>query len=150
MVLSCYLVVSYFLYVFFVTSENPKLPSNILFVYGFSTQFFLYAFQYRSLRNFNYYICWIVVGIAHFFIYFEISDDPRIILPNANAAVELRNTFFSLILFQILRFISLRLQKMELVMIDRSGFNYGDNRKNTTVDIILFIIFFIYLALVSF
>ena len=46
-----------------------------------------------------------------------------------------------LVLFQVLRFVSLKIQNLELVPADRSGFNDLDERKISMVDYILFFIY---------
>ena len=47
-----------------------------------------------------------------------------------------------LVLFQVLRFVSLKIQNLELVPADRSGFNDLDERIISMADYILFFIYF--------
>jgi|TARA_B110000977_G_scaffold181676_1_gene242595 hypothetical protein len=60
---------------------------------------------------------------------------------NGNASQGLKNTVVMLVLFQVLRFVSLKIQNLELVPADRSGFNDLDERKISMVDYILFFIY---------
>jgi len=61
---------------------------------------------------------------------------------NGNASQGLRNTVVMLVLFQVLRFVSLKIQNLELVPADRSGFNDLDERIISMADYILFFIYF--------
>lgn len=135
-----YLLLSFFLWSYGV--ENKNSQKEILFYYGFGTQFFLYSFQYRALRNFNYFLIWIIIAIIHFCIFLAIRDSPELALPNGHAALGLRSTIISLLLFQFLRYISLVIQKKELVMPSKGGrTDLLDERKVTVVDVICFFIF---------
>ena len=60
---------------------------------------------------------------------------------NGNASQGLRNTVVMLVLFQVLRFVSLKIQNLELVPADRSGFNDLDERIISMADYILFFIY---------
>jgi hypothetical protein len=57
---------------------------------------------------------------------------------NGNASQGLRNTVVMLVLFQVLRFVSLKIQNLELVPADRSGFNDLDERIISMADYLLF------------
>ena len=61
---------------------------------------------------------------------------------NGNASQGLRNTVVMLVLFQVLRFVSLKIQNLELVPADRSGFNDLDERIISMADYILLFIYF--------
>tara|TARA_B110000285_G_scaffold135171_1_gene151466 strand:- start:681 stop:899 length:219 start_codon:yes stop_codon:yes gene_type:complete len=61
---------------------------------------------------------------------------------NGNASQGLKNTVVMLVLFQVLRFVSLKIQNLELVPADRSGFNDLDERIISMADYILFFIYF--------
>ncbi len=139
-----YLLLSIFLLSY--GAVNKICLKKILFFYGFGTQFFLYCFQYRALRNFNYFLIWTGIGIIHFFIFLSIKDSVELIFVNnnGNAALGLRSTLISLILFQFLRFLSLRIQDKELVVPSKnSRYDMLDERKVTIVDYIAFFAFFI-------
>ncbi|MFH6957459.1 hypothetical protein ACHRV1_08635 [Flavobacterium aquidurense] len=135
-----YLLLSIFLWMYCL--ENKIDQKEILFYYGFGTQFFIYSFQYRELRNFNYFLIWIVIAIIQFCIYLAIKDSPELALVNGNAALGLRSTIITLLLFQFLRFLSLQIQHKELVAPARSSkTDLLDERKITIFDVICFIIF---------
>lgn len=135
-----YVLLSFFLWSY--CSENKITTRETLFFYGFGTQFFIYGFQYRALRNFNYFLIWIVIAIIHFCVYLAIKDYPELAFVNYHAALGLRSTIITLLLFQFLRFLSLKIQDKELVAPARnSRTDLLDERRITIVDIICFIIF---------
>lgn len=140
---SFYILLSFFLW--FYRFENKFNPKETLFFYGFGTQFFIYGFQYRALRNFNYFLIWIVIAIFHFCIFLAIKDLPELAWKDGRSvAIVLRNTIMSLLLFQSLRYISLKLQDKELVVPSKnSTIDALDGRKVTTIDTICFIIYVI-------
>lgn len=135
-----YVLLSFFLWSYYF--ENKIDQKKVLFFYGFGTQFFIYVFQYRALRNFNYFLIWIVIGILHLCVYLSIKDSAELAFVNGHAALGLRSTLISLLLFQFLRFISLKIQNKELVVPARSSrTDLLDERKITLVDRICFIVF---------
>lgn len=135
-----YVLLSFFLWSY--CSVNETNTRKILFYYGFGTQFFIYCFQYRALRNFNYFLIWIVIAIIHFCVYLAIKDFSELAFANGNAALGLRNTIITLLLFQFLRLMSLKIQDKELVVPSKgSRTDLLDERKITIVDITCFFIF---------
>ena len=140
--ISIYLIISFFILISF--SETNNHQKEILFFYTFATHWFIYFFQYRALRNFRIYLIWILIGIFHLYVYFKIKDDELLSFVEGHASTGFRNTILLLVLFQILRFSSLEIQKMELVAPSRgSSFDIYDNREITYVDYISFIIYFV-------
>ena len=135
-----YVLLSFFLWSYYF--ENKTDQKQILFYYGFGTQFFIYGCQYRALRNFNYFLIWTVIAIIHFCIYLTIKDFSELAFVNGHAALGLRSTIITLLLFQFLRFISLKIQNKELAVPSRNGkTDLLDERKITIVDIICFMVF---------
>lgn len=137
---SSYVVLSIFLLTYSI--ENKYDHRGLLFFYGFGTQFFIYGFQYRALRNFNYFLIWVLIAIIHFYIFLVLKNFPELELVESHAAAGLRSTIFSLLLFQFLRFISLKIQHKELVVpAKNSRYDILDERKVTIVDGICFLVF---------
>lgn len=135
-----YILLSFFLWSY--CSVNETNTRKILFYYGFGTQFFIYGFQYRALRNFNYFLIWILIAIIHFCVYLAIKDSSELAFVNGNAALGLRSTIITLLLFQFLRVMSLKIQNKELAVPSRNGkTDLLDERQTTIVDVICFIIF---------
>lgn len=136
----CYLLLSIFLLSYGMV--NKIYLKKILFFYGFGTQFFIYGFQYRALRNFNYFLIWTVIGIIHFCIFLSIKDSVELAFVNGHASLGLRSTLITLLLFQFLRYLSLKIQGKELVVPAKNGkTDLLDERKITVADTIFFFIF---------
>lgn len=140
--LSVYILLSLILWLY--CSNNNNNLKEVLFSYTFGTQFFLYCFQYKALRNFNYFLIWLVIGIIHYCIFLNIREYPILAFVNEHASWGLRNTVISLFLFQFLRFLSLKIQNKELVSPARnSRYDLWDDRRVTIVDIASFLFFVI-------
>ncbi len=119
-----------------------EAKKNILFWYAFGTQSLLYALNYHSLRNLIPYIFWCGIGLMHFFLFWNLKDDTSLWMQEAHAATGLRNTIILLVLFQILRIISYKMQGSDLVMISRmDSKDIFDERITTPIDFLLFLIY---------
>ncbi|MDP5200077.1 hypothetical protein [Flavobacterium sp. DG2-3] len=139
--LSVYLLLSFFLLTFFLLNKFDR--KQVLFFYTFGTQFFIYGGQYRALRNFYYFLIWLTIGIIHFSLFLSLRNDPELAFVNGHASLGLRSTIISLLLYQFLRFISLTIQKKELVVPAKYGkYDLLDERKVTFLDYICFFTFF--------
>ncbi len=140
--ISSYLLLSIFLLTY--GFANKSSLQKIIFFYGFGTQFFIYIFQYKALRNFNYFLIWTAIGVIHLCLFLTIKDLPELSMTNYNAGQGLRNTLITLVLFQFLRFISLRTQNKELVAPAKgSKYDILDERNVTIIDILCFVVFLI-------
>ena len=137
-----YVLISLILWYYFENVTSNKTRRDILFSYSFGTQFFLYGLNYKSLRNLLVYIFWIVIGLIHLFIYFQLKDVAMFQRPGGHLATGLRNTIILLLFFQVLRFISLKTQGQELVCPSKySKTDIFDDREVTQVDFFLFIVY---------
>ncbi|MET3979361.1 hypothetical protein ABIB62_001947 [Mucilaginibacter sp. UYP25] len=124
-------------YVFF------NLDKNILSFYANVTCLFIYLFNYKSLRNLSVYLVWLIFGIYQFCAYLYLrNDDSLIMKQGGNAASGLRNVIISIVLFQVLRILSLNIQNQELVAPTRGGVTdvFGE-RPLTSVDYVFFLIY---------
>lgn len=122
------------------TCESETQNSCLTF-YALGTQFFLYALGYKSLRNLRVYFLWLIISVSHLCLYFLLKENSSIIFFHSNRVTGLRNTIILIILFQLLRYISLRTQNQELVCISKNKTDIFDKRKTTNVDTILYIIY---------
>jgi len=140
--LCLYLSLSIFLLIYNLQSNYNH--EDLIFFYGFGTQFFLYLFQYRALRNFNYFLIWLGIGFVQFCIFIVLKRTPEFILVHSNTIFGLRSTLITLLLFQLLRFISLKIQGKELIAPPKGTTpDFYDSRKGTTIDFVCFIIFLV-------
>jgi hypothetical protein len=115
----------------------------MILIYVGILQMFAYFFLSRSLRNLRSYLVWFGFSMIHLAMYFVMRTDPKLQMAKGNPAVLLRNTFILLLFFQLLRYISLKTQHMELVMVSKtSDTDDLDHRKITIIDKVLFLAYF--------
>lgn len=137
-----YVLISIILWYYFENVTSNKTKRDVLFWYSLGTQFFLYALNYKSLRKLLVYIFWILIGLIHLFIYFQLKDVAMFQMPGGHVATGLRNTIILLLFFQVLRFISLKIQGQELVCPSKySRTDTFDDREVTQFDYFLFIVY---------
>lgn len=138
-----YILLSIGLTVYYMNNSlDNKLQRGILFGYAIGTHFFLYMFNYKSLRNLKVYFIWFAFGLIHLFIYFKLKDIDYLKYINGHAAIGLRNTVPLLIIFQILRFICAKTIGVELVAVSRgSATDLFEERKVTMIDFMAFAIY---------
>lgn len=89
------------------------------------------------MRNLKVYIFCCTIGILHLFLYYLLKENASLLGLKNNVVISLRNTIILLILFQILRFVSLKTQKQELVGVGRNNKDVHSTREITRIDIIL-------------
>ncbi len=131
---------------------NDSLEANrtLIFTYGLGTSMFLYGFCYRSLRNLTVYFIWIIIALIHFFIYLQIKDEPALAGRGGHASLTFRNIILMLLLFQVLRFINIKVQNQELVAPSRGAqTDLFDERKVNVADFISFFIYILTLFILS-
>ncbi|MFT5347750.1 MAG: hypothetical protein ACI9M3_000784 [Bacteroidia bacterium] len=133
-----YLLTSVGLYFFF---ENTEFKKNVLFFYCLGSHFFLFSFNYKSLRNFKVYLIWVGFALVHLYFYLQLKDVNSLQNFQGHAAQGLASTLILLVLFQVLRYISLKTQGQELVCPSRSLTDFFDNRIITGIDFLLFIVY---------
>lgn len=139
----CYVVLTAFLMYFFLSINSGRSNRTLLLAYALGTQFFLYLLNYKSLRNLTVYLVWILFSLCHLYFYYQLKDDPSLLNVRGHAASGLRNTIILLSLFQVLRFISIRTQRQELVAPTRGGqTDIFDGRRLTFIDYTLFVVYF--------
>jgi len=127
---------------FFYNNVEPSGKEGILIAYAIGTQLSLYFGLYTSLRNLKSYLIWCFFGLLHLLVYFLTKSDQSLEMARGNASIILINTIPLLILFQVLRYISLELQHREFVApAHGGGKDLFENKKVTFVDFIIFIIY---------
>lgn len=128
---------------FFFYSNSSGTNRELLLFYTLGTQLLLYLLNYKSLRNLTVYLIWICFALVHLYLYFQLKDNPELMNFRGHAATGLRNTVILLLLYQVLRIISLNTQRQELVAPTRGGTtDIFEGRKITFVDFLLFAIYF--------
>ena len=122
---------------YYLFANQPKV--GILPVYLIVTQLGLYFGQYRAIRNVYVHAFWFMVGIAHLVTAYYIAHNPAL----SGVCGLLTNTLATVILLQLLRFASLKLQGKELVAADKGSFDMFKERKITWTDRLLFFVYFV-------
>lgn len=139
-----YILLTLILMYYFETTTDNSIRNSIIFGYALLTQFGLYVFCYRSLRNLTSFLFWLLIGLFHLYVYSILKDDQTLQMFRGHSATPLRNTVWLLILFQVLRFLSAKLQGQELVAPSKGATtDLFDERKVNWLD---FTFFFIYMT----
>jgi hypothetical protein len=137
-----YLIITFIICLNYYRAETKQIGLLQLYILG--THLFIYIFEYKSLRNMNVYLVWIFFSLIHLYIYWNVKDDVLLNYGNNHLSGAFRNTIFLLLFFQLLRYLSLKLQRKELVCPSRySSYDAEDNRRVTFLD---HIFLFIYIA----
>ena len=120
---------------FLVVEPVEFVTRKPIVYYSFGLYFFTLFFNYKALRNLNVWTIWIGLSLIQIGIYYKHG------LHNADwpAIRGLRNFWIYLIVFQILRWVSLRLQKKEFVTLSKMRTDLYDDRRFTFWDGVLFI-----------
>ena len=140
-IMCLYTILSVWVLYYYAYTDFPK--GDHLFMYGLGTHLFLYSFEYKALRNLNVYLFWFAISIIQFAFYIYLKNEKFLLSPiGISFAQPLRNTVILLVLFQLLRYVSLKTQAKELVCPERSGNDFYDNRKPTYIDYLCLIVYF--------
>lgn len=134
-----YLLITLGLSYYFLSVENIATKRDLIFGYALVTQLALYGLCYKSLRNITVFFVWVVIGFVHLYFYYTLKDVTVLQMYRGHATTPLRNTLPLLVLYQILRVASLKIQQQELVSPSR-GFTTDlfDERKVNWLDYIFF------------
>ena len=136
-----YIIISLLLSVFYFISGNDT-RNEILIIYATSTQFVIYFFLYVSLRNFRTYLIWFSFSFIHLLIYFLIRNSDAVQMQRGAAVSPMKNTIILLLVFQLLRFISLKLQNREFVVPPKGGGkDLIENKSISATDYLILLIY---------
>ncbi|KAA9338573.1 hypothetical protein F0P96_07010 [Hymenobacter busanensis] len=130
LVLLVYALLSGFLFWSFLSEPHALEFRPLLLVYTLGTQFWFLLFGFRQLRNITLYLTWCCWGLAHLLAYFALNHTSGYEGP-------LRNTLVLLLLFQGLRYLSLRLRQVDFIPAVGKPPWYVDGRRATGVDFLL-------------
>jgi len=93
--------------------EQIKMWTNMYF---FILPLFMVGFQFRNLRNNNYYLIWTFIGILQLWVYSVEKDNVDFYFVNGSGIDGLKALLPVLVLFQIFRQISLKIYKREIII----------------------------------
>lgn len=136
-----YCLISLAILLVFIYSNNIELKKTILSFYSSSTVLFLYIFGYKSLRKMIFTQIWIFISLMHLTFFLLTKDKTDLFYKRGSAVNIFGYTIIAVILIQLFRFISLKIQKKELVCPSRNGIDMFDNRKTNFFDTIFFLFY---------
>jgi len=136
-----YFVISLAILLVFNYSNNIELKKTLLSFYSSSTILFLYIFGYKSLRKMIFTQIWVFISLMHLIFFLLTKDNTDLFYKRGSAVNIFGYTLIALILIQLLRFISLKIQKKELVCPSRNGIDMFDNRETNFFDFIFFLFY---------
>ncbi|XHR94500.1 hypothetical protein ACFJIV_30210 [Mucilaginibacter sp. UC70_90] len=133
------------LYIIWLCFEGGnKIQNETVFGYAVFTQTCLYILLYVSLRNFTSYLIWVCFGVVHLVMYLAFKDSQGLQGHKADLFAALANTLPLLLLFQFLRYFSIKIQGREFVVPEKnSDTDLIENKKVSSVDSVICIIYII-------
>lgn len=135
-VISFYLCLTIWLYSLYL--HHAEYRSDILTIYPTVSQLFIICFLYKSLRNLLSYLIWLSFGIFHLFVYIVTKNDTYPNIVGGHASWAFKTTVPLLLLYQILRFVSRKIQLREFVIPSRGGTDLFDDIKPSITDKVIF------------
>ncbi|WP_316846370.1 hypothetical protein [Pedobacter psychrodurus] len=121
---------------------EPGTEQTTIVMYIVLSQLGMYFGLYTSLRNFKAYILWLSFGVVHLILFLCFRGNPSIEMYRGNPTVGLLNTVILLMLFQLLRYLSLKFQHREFVAPAKGGGpDLFENKKVTFADFVIFVIY---------
>lgn len=134
------LTIALFIFLKFVDTNSCKYAFTVAYI-GI-THFTLIFLLYKSLRNMTVFITFNAIGLLHIWLYFYLNDDLSLRLQIGEALEAFKKTNQILILFQILRLVSLFLQEKELIVpLKDSDKDLFEEREKNLLDIVLFLLY---------
>ena len=122
---------------------NARVAPMALIIYAVSTQLGGYFFMYKAIRDFTIYLICFGFAVIHVLLYFLFKGNPNLEMVRGNPSPMLIDSIILLVLFQILRYLSLKIQKREFVVPSRGGGkDLFDNIAPSATDYTLFVIYF--------
>jgi len=120
---------------------------NWINMYFFILPLFMVGYQFRNLRNVNYYIIWIFIGILQLGIFIIEKDNSDFYFVNGSGIDGLKALLPVLVLFQVFRQISLKIYKREIIIslkyYQMTWYEEGDKRNMTWIEVLFSILLFV-------
>ncbi|TWI97179.1 hypothetical protein JN11_03639 [Mucilaginibacter frigoritolerans] len=121
---------------------KPETKLTTIIMYIVLSQLGMYFGLYTSLRNFTSYLLWLGFGVVHILLFLFFRGSPTIEIYHGNPTIGLLNTIVLLLLFQFLRYVSLKIQHREFVAPAKGGGpDLFENKKLTFADFVIFVIY---------
>jgi len=128
------------LLVMFLGRNDAKLFAMIMC--AVVPQLSIYLFLYASLRNMTSYVIWFGFGLLHVVLYFLFKYASILPSEDRDGSIIFLNTIILLWLFQILRYLSFKMQKREFVSPAKAHpKDLFDERSATGTDYFIFVVY---------
>jgi hypothetical protein len=125
-----------------IVFAKPEIKQITIVMYIVLSQLGMYFGLYTSLRNFKAYLLWICFSVMHIILFFCFRGNPTIEIYRGSPTTGLLNTIILLILFQLLRYLSLKLQNREFVAPPKGGGpDLFENKKVSFTDFAILVIY---------
>jgi len=123
--------------------EQLKTWTNMYF---FVLPLFMVGFQFRNLRNFNYYSIWTLIGVLQLGVFMIEKDNTDFYFVNGSGIDGLKALLPVLVLFQVFRQISLKIYKREIIIslqqYRMTWYEEEEKRNMTWVEVLFSILLF--------
>lgn len=143
-VIGLYAILSLIVLLVIVFGE-PEMKLKAVLLYVMPVQISIYLLLYVSLRNFKTYIIWFSFALFHIALFFIVSN--ILTAPSRNSIpFTCFNTVLLLIVYQLLRYVSLKFQRREFLTISRDGKDLILNKPISALDYLIGFVYFAILA----
>ena len=112
---------------------------DVVNMYLFMMPMLLIGIFFRNLRNFNFYIIWVLIGIAQLIVYPELIGMSEFEFFRGSAFSGLRALLPTVLMFQLLRIVFIKTHNMEMIISIRqyrmSRWEEEENRNMTWLEV---------------
>jgi hypothetical protein len=123
-----------------------KIIKSCIFDYFLILPFILIFLLFRNLRNIKFYFFWFIFGLLQLLVYYNAKDNTDFFFARGTGLVSLKILLPVLIMFQILRQISLIVYKQEMILSLRhfrmSFYEEEENRNMTWMEVLFSLILY--------
>jgi len=113
----------FFYFIYWYSGISVSIIRTMVMLYSIGLVYFFYFNHYKVLTNTKVYLTWLGVAIIQFLIYYKCRSRSDLMSNYGMILTPLRSLFVFLILYQILRQVSLYFNHKEPVMMSRNEFN---------------------------
>lgn len=126
-----------------ISYEQHLLPidtlKDVVNMYFFMIPMLLVGIFFRNLRNFNFYVIWVFIGIAQLVVYPELIRMSEFEFFRGSAFSGLRALLPTVLMFQLLRIVFIKTHNMEMIISIRqyrmSRWEEEENRNMTWLEV---------------
>ncbi|MBS1519609.1 MAG: hypothetical protein JST50_01330 [Bacteroidetes bacterium] len=142
-IITIYLIFSISVFIIYRYGSNEFVLSVAL-AHIVCSQIFSFIFLYRLLRNFSFYLIWFGFAILHAVMYFLLIGNRQFEAEDVKPFPVFLNTIVLLLIFQVLRYFSLKIQKREFEFpASRAPYKMPGEIESSAIDGLVLIIYFV-------